>query len=142
MQIPSMIALGHGDPRAKKPEILKVGVRSRDTEREGSIDIDETLLTMLVGARQPPAYLSTAPHRTPDWLTDALGSFGPPASWPIYQIKVDDAPTDFRVAEQSQDWVAVHDSDQTWLFLHSIAIPRAGIELVRVTDVTPYLNVE
>jgi hypothetical protein len=137
-----MIALGHGDPRAKKPETLRVGVRSRHTQMGASIDIDETLLTMLVAARQPPAYLSPATHRTPDWLNKALRAFGPPGSWPIYEIKVDGVPTVFRVAEQSQDWVAVHDSEQTWLFLHSIAIPRASIELVQVTDVALYVNVE
>lgn len=137
-----MIALGHGDPRAKKPEILRVGVRSRHEQTGASLDIDRTLLSMLVAARQPPAYLSPASHRTPEWLNDALQAFGAPGSWPVYQITVDDVPRDFRIAEQCQDWVAVHDSEQTWLFLHSIGIRRTSVELVRVTDLTPYLDVE
>jgi hypothetical protein len=128
------LSLAHGDPLAGRGPQLRVEVR---VER----------LTTVEGERRRALaeglWLQAAPPARD--LAGHLGQLAavrrrPDPAWSLVTIPVDGRPVGFARLAEGRHWVAHAELDGRTLVLHARDLPVGSVELVRVTDLEPYVR--
>jgi hypothetical protein len=109
--ITTALSLGHGDPVVDHGPQLRVEVRAEQD-----------------GPEQAAA--------------DLVGNAGgrPDPAWSQVAILVDGLPATFAWLAEGRDWVAYAELEDRALVLQAHDLPVDGVELVRITDLEPYIQ--
>ena len=133
------LSLGHGDPLAEEGPQLRVEVRAERVEPEPGT-------TMRVESRRQLAedlWLAAAlPAHDPAEHFDQLAAVRrrPDPAWSLVTIPVDGQPVGFWWLTEGRHWVARAELDERTLTLHARDLPVESVELVRVSDLEPYIE--
>jgi len=137
--VTTALSLGHGDPLAEAGPQLRVEVRAEGVEPELG-------MTMRVQSRRDLAeelWLQAAPqaHDPAEHVEQlAAGRRRPDPAWSQVTIPVDGQPVGFWWLTEGRHWVAHAELDDRTLTLHARDLPVESVELVRVTDLEPYIQ--
>jgi hypothetical protein len=133
--VPDMISLGHGLPSylhpSRGPDSLTDVVVRRKHE---SIDIEDTLLEMLVGFA-----FSGAADQFLAWRTEALERLAV-TGWRDVSISVSGRPTPFALVELGAHWAAVTVQADQWLYAASRVFAWPELRLAAVQDRQQYIE--
>jgi hypothetical protein len=137
--VTTALSLGHGDPLAEEGPDLRVEVRVEDVDPKHAA-------TMGVGRRRMLAedlWIQAAPQghdiaQHVEQLTAARRR--PDPAWSQVTIPVDGRPVSFWWLVEGRHWVALAEPDGRTLALHGRDLPVESVELVRVTDLEPYIQ--
>jgi ribosomal protein L37E len=137
--VTTALELGHGDPLAEEgPQLrVEVSVERLDTgqvpaewsQRQRGLAEDLWL------AAAPPAH-DPAEH----WERIAALRSRPDAAWAQVSIPVDGRPVAFAWLAEGRHWVAQGELEDRTLTLHARDLPVESVQLVRATDLEPYLQ--
>ena len=132
------LSLAHGEPLAEQGPQLRVEVRAEHVDDEhmtvrlqGRRDLAEELWL----AAAPPAH---DPAEHVDQLAAARRR--PDPAWSQVTIPVDGRPVGFAWLAEGRHWVARADLDDHTLTLHARDLPVESVELVRVSNLEPYIQ--
>jgi hypothetical protein len=128
--VTTALELGHGDPLAEEGPQLRVEVRDEHLHAEQRRGLAEELWF----AAAPPTH-DPAGH----WVQIAAVHGRPESAWSPVRIPVDGRPVAFGWLAQGRHWVASAELDDRTLTLHARDLPVESVELVRVTDLEPYI---
>ncbi len=130
--------LDHGDPLADQGPQLRVGV---SVER---VDRDPGMPARFENRRGLAEDLWLQAASTADdaehWDRIASVRSRPDPAWSQVTIPVDGRPVAFAWLGEGRHWVARAELDDRTLTLHARDLPVGSVELVRVTDVEPYIE--
>jgi hypothetical protein len=137
--VTTALSLGHGDPLANHGPQLRVEVR---VERVDS----EQVMTVRVQSQRDLAeelWLQAAPQ-----VGDLAGHVDqlvaarrrPDPAWSKVTVPVDGRPVGFAWLAEGRHWVARAELDDRTLTLHGRDLPVGSVELVRVSDLEPYVQ--
>jgi hypothetical protein len=137
--VTTALELGHGDPLAEEgPQLrVEVSVERLDTglvpaewsQRRRDL-AEELWLAAAVPARDP------AEH----WQQVATARSRPDGAWLPVPILVEGRPVAFAWLAEGRHWVAQGELEGRTLTLRARDLPVGSVQLVRVTDVEPYLE--
>jgi hypothetical protein len=133
------LSLGHGDPLADQGPQLRVGVRVERVE-------GEQMMTVRGGSRRDLAeelWLAAAPQaQDPAEHFDQVAAARrrPEPAWSQVMIPVDGRPVGFWWLAEGRHWIARAELDDRTLTLRGRDLPVEAVELVRVTDLEPYIQ--
>jgi hypothetical protein len=128
------LTLAHGDPAAEHGPQLRVEVRADPDEPGGGPELRRALtddLRLVTAARD---------------VRNAMGGIGrlpadqPDPPWSAVPIRLDGRPVRFQLLAEGRHWVAVAEVEGRTLVLQARDLAPEQVELVRVTDVEPYLE--
>jgi hypothetical protein len=130
------LVLAHGDPAAARGPQLQVEVRVGPEHPEAGPELRHTLAQDLwwtaaashAGGQAPPGLAGGPPDPARD----------PP--WSPVTISVDGRPVGFDLLGEGRHWVAVGELKGQLLVLRARDLAAEEVELVRVTDVAPYVE--
>jgi hypothetical protein len=137
--VTTALSLGHGDPLAEEGPQLRVEVRAEGVEPELGT-------TMGVQSRRQLAedlWLAAAPPaHDPAEHFDQLAAVRrrPDPAWSLVTIPVDGRPVGFWWLTEGRHWVAQAELDERTLTLYGRDLPVEAVELVRVSDLEPYIQ--
>jgi hypothetical protein len=137
--VTTALSLAHGDPLTDQGPQLRVEVRVEHVDTEQG-------MTMRLQSRRDLAeelWLAAAPPAdTPAEHFDQLaaGRRRPDPAWSQVTIPVDGQPVGFAWLAEDRHWVARAELDDRTLTLHARDLPVESVELVRVTDLEPYIQ--
>jgi hypothetical protein len=137
--VTTALGLGHGDPLAEEGPQLRVEVRVEHVDTE-------QMMTVRVQSRRHLAenlWLEAAPQaRDPAEHVDQLVATRrrPDPAWSQVTIPVDGRPVGFEWLAEGRHWVARAALDDRTLTLYGRDLPIESVELVRVTDLEPYVQ--
>jgi hypothetical protein len=137
--VTTALSLGHGDPLAEEGPQLRVEVRAEGVEPELGV-------TMRVQSRRQLAedlWLQAAPpaHDPAEHFEQfAAVRRRPDPAWSLVTIPVDGRPVGFWWLAEGRHWVAQAELDKRTLTLHARDLPIEAVELVRVSDLEPYIQ--
>jgi hypothetical protein len=137
--VTTALSLAHGGPLAEEGPQLRVEVRAERVEPELG-------MTVRVQSRRHLAenlWLEAAPQaRDPAEHFDQLAAARrrPDPAWSPVTIPVDGRPVAFAWLAEGRHWVAQADLDDHTLTLHGRDLPVESVELVRVSDLEPYIQ--
>jgi hypothetical protein len=129
------LTLAHGDPAAEHGPQLRVEVRADPDEPRGGPELRRALtddLRWVTAARDVPG--------------NAMGGIGrlpadqPDPPWSAVPIRLDGRPVRFELLAEGRHWVAVAEVEGRTLVLQARDLAPEQVELVRVTDVEPYVE--
>jgi hypothetical protein len=133
------LELGHGDPLAEEGPQLRVEVSA---ER-----LDAGFLPAEWSQRQhdlaAELWLAAAPPArdgSEHWKQVAATHRRPDAAWSPVTIVVDGRPVAFARLAEGRHWVAQGELEDRTLTLHARDLPVESVQLVRVTDLEPYIE--
>jgi hypothetical protein len=137
--VTTALELGHGDPLAEEgPQLrVEVSVERLDT---GQVPAEWSqrrrgLAEELWLAASPPAH-DPAGH----WYQIAAVGSRPEPAWSQVTIPVDGRPVGFAWLAEGRHWVAQGELEDRTLTLRARDLPVESVQLVRVTDLEPYLQ--
>jgi hypothetical protein len=137
--VTTALSLGHGDPLAEEGPQLRVEVRAEGVEPEPGT-------TMGVQSRRQLAedlWLQAAPqahHPAEHFEQLAAVRRRPDPAWSLVTISVDGRPVGFWWLAEGRHWVARAELDERTLSLYGRDLPVESVELVRVSDLEPYIQ--
>jgi hypothetical protein len=133
------LSLDHGDPLADQGPQLRVEVRVEQ------VDIEQVMTVRIQGQRSlakelwvaaaPPAH-DVAEH----WDQIAAVGSRPEPAWSQLTIPVDGRPVAFAWLAEGRHWAARAEVDDRTLTLHARDLPVESVELLRVTELKPYIE--
>jgi hypothetical protein len=129
--VTTALELGHGDPLAEEGPQLRVEVRDEHVRAERRRGLAEELWL---------AAASPAHDAAEYWEQVAAARSRPESAWSRVRIPVDGRPVAFQRLAQGRHWVASAELDDRTLTLHARDLPVESVELVRVTDLEPYIH--
>jgi hypothetical protein len=137
--VTTALSLGHGDPLAEEGPQLRVEVRVERLEpRVG--------MTMRIQSRRQLAedlWLAAAPPaHDPAEHFERLAAVRrrPDPTWLQVTILVDGRPVGFEWLTEGRHWAAQAELDERTLTLDARDLPVESVELIRVTDLEPYIQ--
>jgi hypothetical protein len=137
--VTTALELGHGDPLAEEePQLrVEVSVERLDTGQDPAewSQRRRGLAEDLWLAASPPAH-DPAGH----WYQIAAVGSRPEPAWSQVRIPLDGRPVAFAWRAEGRHWVARAELDDRTLTLHARDLPVESVQLVRVTDLEPYLQ--
>jgi hypothetical protein len=137
--VTTALSLAHGDPLAEEGPQLRVEVRAEGVEAEPG-------MTMRVQSRRQLAedlWLQAAPAaHDPAEHFEQLAAVRrrPDPAWSLVMIPVDGQPVGFWWLAEGRHWVALAELDERTLTLSARDLPVESVELVRVSDLEPYIQ--
>jgi hypothetical protein len=137
--VTTALSLGHGDPLVEEGPDLRVEVRVEDVDPEHAA-------TMVVGRRRMLAedlWIQAAPqgHDIAQHVEQlAAARRRPDPAWSQVTIPVDGRPVGFWWLAEGRHWVALAELDGRTVALHGRDLPVESVELVRVSDLQPYIQ--
>jgi hypothetical protein len=137
--VTTALSLGHGDPLAEEGPQLRVEVRVEGVEPEPGMTMrvesqrqlaEDLWLAAALPAHDPAEHFKqlAAVRRRPD------------PAWSQVTIPVDGRPAGFEWLTEGRHWVARAELGDRTLTLRARDLPVEGVELVRVTDLEPYIE--
>jgi hypothetical protein len=133
------LELSHGDPLAEEGPQLRVTVSIERVDAEHVTgewsQRRRSLAEELWFAAAPPAQYA-AEH----WERAAAARSRPDAAWSPVTIPVEGRPVAFGWLAEGRHWVAQGELEDRTLTLHARDLPVESVQLVRVTDLEPYLQ--
>jgi hypothetical protein len=137
--VTTALSLGHGEPPVDQGPQLGVEVRVEHLDPEQAMTVRD-------GSRRDLAeelWLAAAPQaQDPAEQIDRLAAARrrPDPAWSQVMIPVDGRPVGFWWLAEGRHWVARAELDDRTLTLHARDLPVEAVELVRVTDLEPYIQ--
>ena len=137
--VTTALSLAHGDPLTEQGPQLRVEVRAERVEPELG-------MTMRVQSRRQLAedlWLQAAPQaHDPAQHFEQLAAARrqPNPAWSQVTIPVDGRPVGFEWLAEGRHWVAQAELDDHTLTLHARDLPVESVELVRISDLEPYIE--
>jgi hypothetical protein len=137
--VTTALSLGHGDPLVEEGPNLRVEVRVEDVGPEHPA-------TTGVGRRRMLAedlWIQAAPqgHDIAQHVEQlAAARRRPDPAWSQVAIPVDGRPVGFWWLAEGRHWVALAELNGRTLALHGRDLPVESVELVRVSDLEPYIQ--
>jgi hypothetical protein len=137
--VTTALSLAHGDPLTEQGPQLRVEVRAEGVKPELG-------MTMRVQSRRQLAedlWLQAAPQvHDPAEHGDRLAAARrrPDPAWSQVTIPVDGRPVGFEWLAEGRHWVAQAELDDHTLTLHARDLPVESVELVRISDLEPYIE--
>jgi hypothetical protein len=129
--VTTALSLGHGDPLAEEGPHLRVEVRVEHVETEQLRDLAEDLWVQAA-----PTAHDVAGH----FDRIAAARSRPDPAWSQVTIPVDGRPVAFAWLGEGRYWVARAELEDRTLTLHGRDLPVGSVELVRVTDLEPFIE--
>lgn len=74
--------------------------------------------------------------QTQEWLDEEPESLDRP--WSTLTVRLDGQPVELELTREGDEWWAFRQLDGHGIVLHGEDYPADGVELERVTDLTPY----
>lgn len=137
--VTTALCLAHGGPLAEEGPQLRVEVRVERMEPEQGMTVRvqsrRHLAENLWLEAAPPAH-DPAEH----WDRLAAAHRRPDPAWTQITIPVDGRPVGFEWLAEGRHWVARAELDDHTLTLHARDLPVESVELVRVTNLEPYIE--
>jgi hypothetical protein len=139
---PTELEVIHGDPEVPTGTVLRVSVSSELGKRE--VPRDQILRRLAEDLwreqHRPPPGLP--PERLHEWARARDREVQSRATLPaeLVQVVVDGRATPFDQISEGSAWVAVGLVDDVTITLRARGIPIEAVELVRLTDVDPYIQ--
>jgi hypothetical protein len=137
--VTTALSLGHGDPLTDQGSQLRVEVRVERVDAE-------RVPTVLSESRRHLAEdlwlaaASQAPDAAERWERIVGARRRPDPTWSQVTIPVDGRLVDFEWLGEGRRWVARAEVDDRTLTLHGRDPPVESVELVRVSDLEPYIQ--
>lgn len=129
------LTLAHGDPAAERGPQLRVEVRADPDDPGGGPELRRALaddLRWAAAARDVPGNAAGGVGGLPAGRPD------PP--WSAAPVRLDGRPVRFELLAESRHWVAWAEVEGRTLVLQARDLAPEQVELVRVTDVEPYVE--
>ncbi|HEY3214409.1 MAG TPA: hypothetical protein VGL16_14535 [Actinomycetota bacterium] len=139
---PTELELVHGDLEDAAGAVLRVTVSSEPEDQRvcGDYVLRRLAEDLWRGQNRPPPDLTA--ERLHEWARDRdreiLNRETPPAH--LFHVKVDGRAVPFDRVSEGTAWAAVGLVDDVAIMLRARGIPIEAVELVRLTDVEPYVE--
>jgi hypothetical protein len=137
--VTTALTLAHGDPLTDQGPELRVDVRVEQMEFEQADAVQVGMRRFLaeelwLRAAPPTGDLAEHVERL------AAARRRPDQAWSQITIPVDGRPVAFEWLAEGRHWVAQAELDDCTLTLHGSDLPVESVELVRVSDLEPYIE--
>jgi hypothetical protein len=136
--VTTALSLAHGEPLAEQGPQLRVEVRfSREGEQVLTVRSErQRCLAEELWREAAPQAHDLAEH----FDQVAAARRRPDPAWSQVTIPVDGRPVGFQWLAEGRHWIARAELDDRTLTLHGRDLPVESMELVRVTDLEPYIQ--
>jgi hypothetical protein len=135
------LSLAHGDPAAEHGPQLRVEVRADPDDPGAGPELRRTLAEELRWTATVPRPDGEGPPGPAGGSPS--GERGPPEPgppWSSVLVRVDGRPVGFDLLAEGRHWVAIAELEGRTLVLQARDLAVERVELVRVTDVEPYVE--
>lgn len=128
------LALAHGDPAAEQGPQLRVEVRSDPDDPGAGPELRRALAEELWWAA------ATGDREAAVGGVSGLPADQPDPPWSAVPLRLDGRPVRFELLAEGRHWVALAEVEGRALVLQARDLVPEQVELVRVTDVEPYVE--
>jgi hypothetical protein len=137
--VTTALSLGHGDPLTDQGPQLRVEVRVERVDAEQVPTVSSESRRHLAEDLWLAA-ASQAPDAAERWERIVGARRRPDPTWSQVTIPVDGRLVDFEWPGEGRHWVARAELDDRTLTLHGRDLPVESVELVRVSELEPYIQ--